>query len=497
MIPNPPPSGATVVEQALNQVFKSTPKRVVLSKTLRLGLGLAVLGVPALSALAADAPAVPSATFSKPNWLTDLSLGIKETYDDNVFLEGNDSSTKGWPKTLPKGYVAAEKDKESFVTTVSPKIGFNFAPLIGDQKTLQSLTLAYNPDFTTYHDASSENNDAHKVIVGAKVKSSDWSASVDNTFTAISGSDYGIIYPGSLNSAYATGTLRERRSQDQDKLNAVVQYDAGDFFLRPTASWVNYDLDTKQLAGVSGYQNYADRYDLNGGADVGYRITKDFAAIAGFREGYQYQQAYGAKIDAQQWSSSSVYQRALFGFEGKPFSWLDFKFLIGPDIRKYSANAAVKDRDYTTYYGESAVTATLSKNDSIVFKYKQYQWVSSTGKSPYFDSLFDLSYKRKIVDGLTFDIGGKLLESDYTSGLNTTGLTRKNIGSATAENPRDDGLWVISAGVTYAINKHASVNLAYNAYLARNLYNDLPSTVDASTREFTDNQVTLGAIVKF
>jgi hypothetical protein len=498
MIPKPPFSGAAVVEQALHQVFKTTRKHSSFSKTARLGLGLAVLAAPVWSALAADAPAAsatPALTKSaitKPNWLTDFSLGVKETYDDNVYLEGNNSKSTGWPAdySAPNGFTAAEKDKASFITTISPKIGFNFAPLIGDQTVLKSLTLAYSPDFNYYHSASTESYDAHRIITGAKIKYDSFSASIDNTFTVINGSDLGLVYPGSLLNAYASGTLRERRSQDQDRLNATAQYDVGDFFARPTASWLNYDLQSKQLAGVSGYQNYADRYDVNGGADLGYKFIKNFAGTIGYRYGHQYQQAYDSKIDASQLSSSSDYQRVLFGFEGKPLSWLDFKLQIGPDFRSYGDHAPVNDRNYTTYYGESSVTATITPNDSITFKYKEFQWVSSTGKAPYFDSLFDLSYQRKIVEGLTFTVGGKLLESDYTSGLTKL----KADGGTTSL--RDDGLWVLSAGAGYAFNKHASVNIAYNAFLGRNLQNGLANGV-ADTREYDDNQISIGANFKF
>jgi hypothetical protein len=63
--------------------------------------------------------------------VTDLALGARESYDDNVLLvSGNGMAPKS-----------------SWVTTVSPKVGFNFAPLVGDQKTLQTLSLSYAPDF--------------------------------------------------------------------------------------------------------------------------------------------------------------------------------------------------------------------------------------------------------------------------------------------------------------------------------------------------------------
>ena len=68
----------------------------------------------ASAALAAETPAANiSSNWQKPSWLTDLSLGVKENYDDNVLLVSGDGLAP----------------KSSWVTTLSPKVGINFAPL--------------------------------------------------------------------------------------------------------------------------------------------------------------------------------------------------------------------------------------------------------------------------------------------------------------------------------------------------------------------------------
>ncbi len=492
----------TIVEQAIETTYrrfgKTLPSIGGLTLT-HLGAAALALLAPVIAGSAADnataattAPK-PGLQLVKPAWLTDLSIGIKESYDDNVFLGGATSQNQSWPATVrvPDGSVATLKGQSSFITAVSPKVGLNLAPLLGDQKVVQSLSFAYNPDFVTYHQASSESYNIHRLIAGVKIKADAFSASFDNTLSAIDGSKYGVVYPGSLNSAYATGVLRERRDQVQNRTGATLQYDLDKWFIRPTASLINYDLQTAQLAGVTGYQNYADRHDVNGGGDIGYKIAPKIAATLGYRYGNQYQQAYSTNIDAAQFSSSSDYQRVLVGLEGKPLEWLDVKIQGGPDFRAYGDHAPVTDRDLTTYYGEASLAATLSPKDTVVFKYKQYQWVSSTGKVPYFDSLFDLSYKRKLAEGLVFDVGGKFIQSDYTSGL-----TKLKANNGTT-NLRNDGLYVITTGLTYSFNQYASVNVSYTANLARNLQATLPSLTDSSSREYNDNIVSVGATLKF
>jgi hypothetical protein len=107
--------------------------------------------------------------------------------------------------------------------------------------------------------------------------------------------------------------------------------------------------------------------------------------------------------------------------------------------------------------------------------------VASTGKVPYLDSSFDLGYHHQFSDALGFDLDGKILSADYSTG---------NIGACR----RNDWEYVVTTGLVYAINRHFSVNLAYTLDLGRNAMDGI---VDESTREFSQNIVSLGALVKF
>lgn len=110
-----------------------------------------------------------NADFTKPAWLTDCSLGIKESYDNNVFLSGVSPQFLPANYTVPAGSVAALKDRWSWITAVSPKIGVNFAPLIGVTN-VPVLSLAYAPDLVAYHEQPTENYTAHRVLAAAKIK---------------------------------------------------------------------------------------------------------------------------------------------------------------------------------------------------------------------------------------------------------------------------------------------------------------------------------------
>jgi len=420
------------------------------------------------------------ADVTRPDWLTDCSLGVRESYDDNIFLSGAPVPTT---YVVPAGSVAALKDRGSWITTVSPKVGVNFAPLTGATNHFSALTLAYAPDFATYHDQDSESFNAHRVLATVKGDAEALAFSADNNFTYVDGSDFGPFYPGGLYSAFATTGDRERRRQIQDRATVNVQFDREKWFFRPTAAIIYYDLMTAQLdLPVTGYQNYADRCDVNGGADVGYRLTPQLALTLGYRYGRQYQEQFSFSP----YSSSSDYQRLLVGVEGNPWSWLNVKILGGPDFRNYDGDTAthttpVNDLHPVKYYGEALITATFTPRDTLTFKYKLWQWVSGTGRVPYFEGAYDLAYHRKLTNRLGLDLGGKILSWDYSSG---------NLAVC----KRNDLEFTLTGGLAYSFNTHVSVNLGCAFDWGRNAENNLAL---AQTREFDRQLFTLGTTWKF
>jgi len=416
---------------------------------------------------------------SKPTWLTEVSLGIKESYDNNVFLSGVDAKYLPVSYPLPPGSVAALKDEGSWVTAVSPKVDVNLAPLLGDQKAFKTLSLAYAPEFVIYHDQDSENYNAHRLLTAITGQAEPVSFSADNNFLFVDGSDRAPVYPDSLYSSFVTSAARERREQIQERANISVQLDREKWFVRSVASLLDYDFMTKQLNPVTfpGYQNYVDRLDVNGGADVGYKITTHAAITLGYRYGEQYQQTFAYSPN----SSSDDYQRVMLGLEGKPWKWLEVKIQGGPDFRSYADSAPVNDRQPVKYYGEAAMTATFTTADTVVFKCKQWQWLSSLGKVPYYESLCDLNYHRKLTEKLGWDLGGRLLSWDFTSG-NLSTCHRKDLQ------------YTASTGLGYAFNEHFNFSLAYSLDWGRN---DIDGIVNPQTREFDRQLVLLAAKWKF
>ena len=436
---------------------------------------LLILCMTVLSAAAALAQENPSAlpdsspsTFflKKPVWLKELSLGLKESYDDNLLgVSGNG---------MPRSY--------SWTTTLSPKIGIDLAPLFTDQNVLQVFSFNYEPGLSMYSQASEENNNAHRILNKLKTKTDNTSFNFDNSFVYIDGSSIAPIYSGadSSRSCYAHAFPRERRNQYQDRAKIEFQLDLDPFFIRPAGSLQYWDMLTVQRA-VSGYQNWVDRYEANGGVDVGRKISSQAAVFLGYRYGHQYQD----KVINSNYSGTNNYHRTFIGIEGKFFNWLTLSVLGGPDFRSYDDTAPVNDHNQVNFYGESALTAQISKQDSLIFKYKGSRWVSSTGQAPTFDTGLDLGYRRKFDIPLVWNLNCQVKNADYTVG---------NLNSGSAPSLRNDWLYNFSTGVSYDFNAHVGINFNVAANLGRNEQSGIPN---AEYRQFDECLTAVEIFSKF
>ncbi len=409
----------------------------------------------------------PSASvLNKPPWMTELSLELKESYDDNLLGVSGDG--------MPKSY--------SWITTLTPKIGLDLAPLINHQRVLQVLSLNYEPAFATYSQASEETNTAHRILNKIKAKSGHLSFNLDNSFIYIDGSSVAPIYPtpDNVRSSYAHAFPRERRNQYQDRSKIELRLDWNDYFVRPTGSLQYWNMLTDQRA-ITGYQNWVDRYEIIGGTDLGRRISSQLAIFMGYRYGRQFQDT----VINSNYSSTNNFHRTLIGIEGKLFNRLTFSLLGGPDFRHYDDSAAVTDKNQVNFYAESSLTGELSKQDTVTLKYKSSRWISSTGQISTFDSSFDLGYRHKFDTKLIWNLNCQVKNADYTVG---------NLTKGSAPSLRNDWLYTLSTGMSHDFNAHIGVNISLTANLGRNAQDGIPN---AGYRQFDEYLTSIGIFSKF
>ncbi|MEO5366569.1 MAG: hypothetical protein H7831_09490 [Magnetococcus sp. WYHC-3] len=444
----------------------------------------------------------PATTSWKPAWLTEVSISIREGYDNNIYGSGVDSVYYPGSFTGPiDGSVTATKEHGSFFNSITPKVAIDLAKLLDKESILKTLAFGYAPEFVTYHDAPSENYIAHRLTSTIAAKCDNLSFLLDEAFTFIDGDKYAPTYPGGYYSVYGYAPLRERREQWQDRTTATLTYDQESWFMRATGSLLAYNLKTVQMAvptANASYLNFVDRYDINGGVDFGYKIATNLAVTVGYRVGHQYQEELSNAIDPYDQTASSDYQRLLLGVEGSPVKWLKMKVQAGPDFRDYNDNAPVRDSNPIAFYGEGSLTATPSKDDTIALNCRRWRWIGSTGKAPADESSYELSYKRQINSQWSSKLGFRAQSADYSCGES---WSAGNHAQATAPtNFRNDWAYVLSAGVQYDVSSSLSLDVAYAATMGRNAQDraDLAaSQLPTSTRQFNNQVVSMGAKYKF
>jgi hypothetical protein len=418
--------------------------------------GIVSLFLPViLSAQAASPVAAPPqpAVETKSPWDFTSSITVKETYDDNVFLQDTT-------------YLA---HKRSMVTSATPSLALAF-----QQIPEFKASISYAPEVVYYHSHSSENHVAHRgaLNLGGKVDNSAWE--INNTFIGIDGSDIGPTFDivnGGDTPAVGGIPLRDRRDALIYRNSSRFTQTFGKLFLRPVFTAYSHDFQTRQSAAL-GYVNYIDRYDVNGGLDIGYELWTKTWLVLGHRYGSQHQ---GMRLGTGS-PYCSTYHRALAGIEGTPTNWLKLNVLAGPDFRNFSASnlPAAFDRNELLWWVDASATITIGKNDTITTLVTRYEQTAFTSQSVYEDILYSLTWRHKFSDKLATTVGMKMYEGDWQAPVT-----------------RDDVIYTPSIGVTYTFNKHLTADFAWS-YDAVN--SEVPNTTG---REYTRNLVSLSAKYSF
>lgn len=435
-----------------NPISEPAPKPELHIAFPRWTMALASLG---LVSLPDGAPAAAS-TFT---FKADATL--KETWDSNVYLQDYE------PSPLVPG--AAQPFQDSFVTSVTPKVGFDWKPCSGF-----NMTAAYAPEVTFYHSEPSEDYVAHRVALGfnGHVGKVDWQMA--NSFTWIDGNDegltFGIIENGKPVGAPAIGgiPIRDRRAALVYRNSFGAFHKHGNWFFRPAVSSYIHDFMTTERNPTQYpfYQNYVDRNDFNLGVDAGYKVCKEGYAFVSYRYGWQREPPLpGRNVDY-----SNDYNRFLIGFEGKLTDWLKLNLFIGPDYRDFNHNTPPGFKDHQTkLFIDGSAVLTVTKSDTVTITVKQFEQPAFGAPSVYEDITYDLVWRHAF--------GAKLAAS---------GGFRAYGGDWEAPVSREDWIFTPSVSLAYKHNAHWSADLGYS-------YDWVDSLVPHTTgREFTRHLVWLG-----
>ena len=204
-----------------------------------------------------------------PDWLAAASISVKEGYDSNLF--GTSTNPVGHPDVA---------NVSSAYTTLSTSLTFDLLAAAGGGGGgfLTGLKFGYAADYTAYTAVAREDNLRNTFSLQATGKSGSWSLSVDNPLVYVDGSRedpfYNTFTPPGFSAAL------QRRNQIQERNTSVLRYDAQDWFARAVdnAAYNNLLINEHDPIGIDkGYLNWVNRDDVNVGADLGYKLTPDFA----------------------------------------------------------------------------------------------------------------------------------------------------------------------------------------------------------------------------
>lgn len=404
-----------------------------------------------------------SAAAMSTNLQLRAEAGVKETFDSNVYIQ-NLAPTHDVPGAVPAR-------KESFVSTISPRVSVDYQPFSAFQ-----ATLSYTPDFTWYDSAPSEDNMTHRfgVNFGGTVEEAVWD--LQNSFTCIDGSTEGPIFgrPGDV-PAIGGIPLRDRRAVFIYRSGFRYTEVFGKWMVRPVVAAYVHDFKTELRPTPAGapyvYENYIDRQDISGGLDVGYEVATDLRLILGYRYGHQDQfngpYGPGGTIISSPYGNS--YNRILAGVEGALLPWLKLGVLAGPDIRQFDNDIPGFDGNEMLYYVDASLTFLPTKQDSITLSNKRFEQPAFSSFSMYQDITYDITWKHRFNDHWAATAGFKLYIGDWQPPVN-----------------RDDWIYTPMIGLAYSYNRHLSAELSYSYdWVVNQIPTSEPGATYADGREFT------------
>jgi hypothetical protein len=406
------------------------------------GFGLALLPLPL--AAQTNAPAKPAA------WKFTASAAIKETFDDNVFLQS----------------VTAQADREALVTSLLPQVGVAWKPSPAFQ-----AGLNYSPEVHWFDGESSEDFVLHRAALNLSGKENHTAYEVTGLLVVIDGSSVGPTWTGAGGAPVAGGpVVRDRRDAAMYRGQVRVTQELGDWLIRPVATLYVHDFQTDQRS-TAGYQNYADRNEFTGGVDVGRRIAP-LTAWVGYRFGVQDQ----ARLLQFPEEYDNTFHRVVFGLEGAPVSWAKLNLGLGPEFRRYGNKvpASFGDRERVNLFVDSSLTLLPTKQDTLTLSVKLFEQPGFGGRSTYRDLTCDVTGRHKFNAAWTVGLGARAYNTDFLKPV-----------------VRDDWIYSGSAFVNWNVTKQLNAELSYTLESGQS---DDPNTVG---REYQRQMVAHGVKYTF
>ena len=369
----------------------------------------------------------------------DITLSLINGYDSNIYNTGH----------------GALKDIATGVTSLGAKVGL---------KPAQGVVLNYQAGATNYWDASVENHSKQTLDAtwSKKMEPISWKANTE--FSLVSGDDDGVYYGTdcagcSIGNAFSTAAPREHRDQLQNKTDLTFRFDQEVGFVRAIGKLQHWDMQTSAVSST----NYVDRYDIQGGLDVGRSFSpKGTEYYLGYRRGYQFQDNdFNSTVTE---NASNHYTRYLIGMEGAPVKTVKVSAQLGLSEHCFGANYKGRPTE-DGVYADATLTWALVPSDELQFKASQASTFSTTGRYRFILNVWQIGWKHEFSPRWSASLMARLMETEYAPAV------------------RDDLMYSCIAGLTWKATDSLSIVLNATSDWGRNFHNAVSGRT-SEVREF-------------
>jgi len=334
----------------------------------------------------------------------------------------------------------------------------------------RTLKLNYAGDVFRFDGLSTENFSTHRLGFNGQIIAGSWKLTGEGSTLFVDGSRDTLPSVAAVN-ANAITLWRERRRQWQHRLKVQAQANRGNSLIRVTGTLLAYDYQTH---AVSGKVPFADRSDVMGAIDLGWKQSAKSLWFSGVRVGHQNQAI--VPLPNCEFDYSNDYQRLVVGWEGKPSANTTVAISGGPDFRHYSGaidpRVFLGGRDRSSFWFEGNFSAKPCARLTITGKAGRMAWLSSTGKSAYMDSSAETAAVWTVTPVWSLRVSAKVHRCDYFPAI------------------RDDWESLLGVGVMLKTTDRTLLSLEF---LHHRGWDNLPTSTG---REFLRETVNLGATIK-
>jgi hypothetical protein len=415
-------------------------------------------------------PGVRAAWQVGSNLTLRTTLTVQEVFDDNVYI----LDTAPAPGlTGPVGLTERQPRFESWITSVTPTVSLQWQPL-----DLLHTSASYAPEFQWFHNAPSENHVAHRATLTLDGHRNGFEWDWRHQWLGIDGSHLGpvTLRPGDCPCVGGI-PLRDRRDAVVYRSQWRATVPVGNGFVRPVAALYVHDFRTDQRPNTDPsrfiYDNYIDRWDAQGGVDLGLPAGNRGHWVVGYRFGHQHQ----GKLLGRASPYSNDYHRLLLGFEGAPVSWLKLAVLAGPDIRDWDHPPVAFHQSETLNWVDATVTVLPTTRDTVTLRATRYEQPAFTSHSVYEDILYQASWQHRLTDSFSLALSLSLYIGDWQAPV-----------------AREDWIWTPGVLVRYKLHDHWEIECSYTHDTAVNQVSTRVATY-AEGREYNRNRV--GVAVRY